>query len=190
MVPHTEPGQRRLLLSRKNIGRRRMAEFLSYTSAAVGFELDASRVLELEDADRLAAVVAAAVQAARAAADAGDAPVPYAWPESDLPNLESLLRALAARLPPTRAVYLPAEADFVGGVWLTPQEFLPAAVTLVRQREWVEFSTPDGGDGLCLEYDASGAEHGVERPYELMVWGSAWAPQADEARGELGIARV
>jgi len=167
-----------------------MAEFLRYTSAVLGVELDASRVLELEDADRLGGVVAAAVQAARVAADTGTASVPYAWREDDIPALEVLLRGLAARLPPVRAVYLPPEADFVGGIWLTPQELLPAAIRLARGREWVEFSTPEGGDGLCLEYDASGAEHGAERPYELMVWGSVWASRASQARVELGITRV
>jgi hypothetical protein len=167
-----------------------MAEFLRYTSSALGFELDATRILELEDTDSLGILVSAAVHAARMMVDAGAASVPYAWREADLPTLNALLCGIAGRLPSVRAVYLPAEASLVGGVWLTPQELLPAALTLVREREWVECSTPDGSDGLCLEYDASGAEHGAERPYELVVWGAVWGPRAEEARAELGITSV
>jgi hypothetical protein len=167
-----------------------MAEFLRDTSAALGLELEPTRMLELEAADALGALASVAVHAARVVVDTGGAPVPFAWRESQVPTLEALLREIAGRLPLIRAVYLPAEASLVGGVWLAPQELLPAALTLVRDREWVEFCGPACSDGLLLEYDASGAEHGVERPYELVVWGAEWAPRAEEACAALGIARV
>jgi hypothetical protein len=176
------PTARRLLLSRKNIGRRLLPAFLSRTSELLGASLDPDVVVELEQADELAERARDAIRTARAASETQI--VPFAWSEAEGVLLEATLARLAERLRETEVLYLSPESDYVGAVRVAASVILPRAVAVARETEWVRVLAPGAVEGLCVDFHMSGAEHGEAQPLEFLVWGARWVSLATAAYHE------
>jgi len=163
--------EERILLSRKNLGRRKQQEFLTGASRALGIELNAESLTSVEEYDAFAAALERD----------GRQPC-VSCVEKEL--VERRLTALALSEPVESVVLLLTDSEYCGGITIRLRD------VVVRWRSLVEY---DGG-ALCLVsqdmrsglqvYDEE--ETGASKGWSLFAWGESWMRILDcqQAQGQ------